>query len=121
MLHGPHQNSNRPDLVRDLNGDENAEQEIMFSPVDPYIMSKGAIFDALMAKGSFSRLESQPVGELESLVGDPLFLQMASVRMVRLEEILADVHTVGLSLRRILRLIAESRRAAPHVLSSDCY
>ena len=97
-----------PDIVEDLNGDENQEQANTFDRLRPYLMSKGAMFDALMAAGMFGRLEQRPVPEMDWILEDSLFLEMVSYRAIRLEEILAEVSTVDRSIQRILHLIEAS-------------
>jgi len=97
-----------PDIVRDLNGDENQEQTNTFDRLRPYLMTRGAMFDALMAGGMFGRLEQRPVPEMAWILEDSLFLEMVSYRAIRLEEILAEVATVDRSIQRILQLIEAS-------------
>jgi hypothetical protein len=97
-----------PDIVKDLNGDENQEQANTFERLRPFLMTRGAMFDALMAGGMFGRLEQRPVPEMAWILEDSLFLEMVSYRVIRLEEILTEVATVDRWIQRILQLIETS-------------
>ena len=97
-----------PDIVRDLNGDENEEQTNTFERLRPFLMTRGAMYDALMAGGMFERLEQRPVPDMDWILEDSLFLEMVSYRVIRLEEILGEVATVGQWIQRILQLIDAS-------------
>jgi hypothetical protein len=98
-----------PDIVRDLNGDENQQQTNTFDRLRPYLMTRGVLFDAFLASDRFARLEPRPAPDMTRLFQDSLFLEMVSYRAIRLEEILAEVETVDLSIRHILQLIEASQ------------
>lgn len=94
-----------PDVVRDLNGDEDQQQENTFERLRPYLMTRGVLFDALMAGGMFARLEHRAVPDMAWILEDSFFLEMVGYRVIRLEEILAEVATVDRSIQTILRLV----------------
>lgn len=94
-----------PDVVRDLNGDENQQQEYSFDRLRPHLMDRGVLFDALMAGGMFGRLEQRPVPDMAWILEDSLFLEMVGYRVIRLEEILAEVALVDQSIQTILSLV----------------
>ncbi len=94
-----------PDIVEDLTGDEWTENRTTFERIGPYLISKGAMYDALRSAGRLQRLDGQPRSDLSGLVSDPVFMEMMSWRVNSLENILLEVDTVEASIQEILGLL----------------
>jgi len=94
-----------PDLVEDLNGDEVLESDNTFRAVAPYLITKGAMFDALRSAGRMNRLDVEAASDQLELLSDPVFLGWLSWRVNGLENVLLEVDTVEGSIRRILELL----------------
>ena len=94
-----------PDIVEDLTGDEWTENRTTFEQISPYLISKGAMYDALSSAGRLQRLDVEPRSDLSGLTADPIFLEMMSWRVNSLENVLVEVDTVETSIHEILELL----------------
>lgn len=97
-----------PDIVKDLNGDEWTENRTTFERIGPYLIEKGAMYDALRSADRLRRLDAEPRSDLSGLVSDPVLLEMMSWRVNNLENLLDEVDTVEASIHEILELLEAS-------------
>lgn len=94
-----------PDIVEDLNGDEWTENRTTFEQISPYLISKGAMYDALRSAGRLQRLDTEARSNWPGLASDPVFLEMMSWRVNGLENVLVEVDTVETSIHDILEML----------------
>lgn len=94
-----------PDIVADLTGDEWGENRTTFERTGPYLIAKGAMYDALRSAGRLRRIDTDPRSDLSALLSDPTFLEMMSWRVNSLENVLDEVDIVEASIHHILGLL----------------
>jgi len=94
-----------PDIVADLTGDEWGENRTTFERTGPYLIAKGAMYDALRSAGRLRRIDMDPRSDLSALLSDPTFLEMMSWRVNNLENVLDEVDIVEASIHHILGLL----------------
>lgn len=94
-----------PDIVADLTGDEWGENRTTFERTAPYLIAKGAMYDALRSAGRLRRIDMDPRSDLSALLSDPTFLEMMSWRVNNLENVLDEVDIVEASIHHILGLL----------------
>ena len=94
-----------PDIVEDLAADERIENRTTFEQINPYLISKGAKYDALRSAGRLRRRDAFPRSDLSRLVSDPVFPEMMSRRVNNLENRLDVVDIVETSIHGILEML----------------
>ena len=94
-----------PDIVEDLSGDEWTENRTTFDQIAPYLIAKGAMYDALRSAGRMQRLDAEPRSDLSGLISDPVYLEMMSWRVNNLENVLEEVDIVEASIHSILEML----------------
>jgi hypothetical protein len=94
-----------PNIAKDLTDDEWLENRTTFEQIGPYLISKGAMYDALRSAGRLQRLDAEPRSDLSALISDPVFVEMMSWRVNGLENVLLEVDIVEASIEEILEML----------------